>query len=314
MNVLLARTRAELRGFLSSLSQTLEEAGVHVSVGFVPTMGALHEGHASLIRRSSKETSITVVSIFVNPKQFGANEDLAKYPRTLEADLSVCENAGAHIVFAPSAEEMYPADFTTQVSVGGMADVLCGAYRSGHFSGVCTVVLLLLNLVRADQAYFGLKDFQQFSILSRMVEDLVHPTRLVGIPTVRDRDGVALSSRNKFLDAQARRLALKIPAALKTVAQSFLQGMSKSSELLSLCLSSLKNEDGFEVQYCEIRDAKTLGQSSETIETDHVLAVAVFVTGADGVKTRLIDNILLTHDPENLSALLDFAHESVALS
>lgn len=309
MNVRVARTRAELLGFLNSLRVTLEEVGVHVSVGFVPTMGALHEGHATLIRRSSKETSITVVSIFVNPKQFGASEDLAKYPRTLEADVQICERAGAHIVFAPTVEEMYPAGFTTQISVGGMADVLCGAYRPGHFTGVCTVVLLLLNLVKADQAYFGLKDFQQFSILNRMVNDLVQPTRLIGIPTVRDSDGVALSSRNKFLDAHARRLAGRIPVALKHVAENFLQGMRQSSELLALCLLHLQNEDGFEVQYCEIRNAETLDEASVTIESDHVLAVAVFVTGADGIKTRLIDNILLTHDPEHLPALLDFAHE-----
>jgi len=308
VGILVARSRDQFRSMLDSLAQTLVDAEVRCSVGFVPTMGALHEGHAALVRRSSKENAITVVSIFVNPKQFGANEDLAKYPRTLEADLTLCEQAGAQIVFAPSADQMYPQGFATQVNVTGMDEVLCGAYRPGHFAGVCTVVMLLLNLARADRAYFGLKDFQQYSILQRMVQDTAHPTRLVGVPTVRDSHGFALSSRNKFLDATARQAALRIPAALKAVAGQYLQGEHSSQKLLELCRTSLASDASFELQYCELRDAKTLGLCSVQVESEAVLAVAAFVTGEDGVRTRLIDNILLSRNPDHLEQLLDFVH------
>jgi len=306
MNLLLARSRSELRNLIASLSATLDEAGVRTSVGFVPTMGALHEGHATLIKRSSKENAITVVSIFVNPKQFATSEDLDKYPRTLEADLQYCKNAGAQIVFAPSVEEMYPNDFRTQVSVGELSEVLCGAFRPGHFTGVCTVVLLLLNLVRASKAYFGLKDFQQFSIVSRMLTDLEHPTQIVGVATVRDVDGLAKSSRNRFLDSEARQRALRIPLALRSAAVLFLSGTSETTVLLNAAMQHLLSDSHFELQYCELRESRTLTQAGTQISNETVLAIAAFVTGADGVRTRLIDNVLLTHDPEHLEPLLDF--------
>ncbi|MEN9528199.1 MAG: hypothetical protein RI932_72 [Pseudomonadota bacterium] len=308
MGILVARTRDEFRAMMDSLADTLADAGVRCSVGFVPTMGALHEGHATLVRRSAKENAITAVSIFVNPKQFGANEDLSKYPRTLEADLELCEKAGAQVVFAPTVDQMYPDGFATQVAVSGMGEVLCGAYRPGHFVGVCTVVLLLLNLSRADKAYFGLKDFQQFAILQRMAHDIAHPTRLVGVPTVRDNQGLALSSRNKFLDREAQQIALRIPAALQAVAGQYLQGEHSRDKLLALASKFLLTDSSFELQYCEMRDAKTLQGCPEQIESEAVLAVAAFVTGGDGVKTRLIDNILLSRNPDHLEDLLDFVH------
>ena len=309
MGILLARSRSELKSMLASLAVTLEDAGVRSSIGFVPTMGALHAGHASLVKRSSKENSITVVSVFVNPKQFGASEDLGKYPRTLEADLELCERAGAQIVFAPSVQEMYPAGFRTQVSVSSLDQVLCGAYRPGHFDGVCTVVLLLLNLVGANHAYFGLKDFQQFTILSRMMLDLEHPTNIVGVATVRDPDGLAMSSRNKFLDTSARQVALQIPKALKASVDLYLQGERARDRLLEFCKAQLQDNVAFELQYCELLDAQKLSAPADIIDSECVLAIAAFVTGADGVRTRLIDNVVLSRNPERLEELFDFFHQ-----
>lgn len=309
MGILVARTRHELKTKIAALRSTLEEAGVRATVGFVPTMGALHDGHASLVRKASKDNSITVVSIFVNPKQFGPQEDFAKYPRTFEADCALCEKAGAQIVFAPTADELYPADFKTQVNVSEMSDVLCGAYRPDHFAGVCTVVLLLLNCVSADRAYFGLKDFQQFTIIARMAADLDHPTRIMGVPTVRDGDGFALSSRNRYLDDGARKSALCIPRALRAAGHCFLDGNSDSQPVLAAALEILSSESGFELQYCEIRNAKNLSLCNDKITQDSVLAIAGFVQGGDGVRTRLIDNIVLTHEPDRLETLLDFVRQ-----
>lgn len=304
MGILLARNRTELRKLADSLFATLEGASVTQTLGFVPTMGALHEGHATLIRKSARENAITVVSIFVNPRQFGANEDLAKYPRTLDEDLDLCEKAGAHLVFAPTVDDIYPHDFRTQVSVSQMDSVLCGAFRPGHFNGVCTVVMLLLNLIRPQRAYFGLKDFQQYSILARMMSDLEHPATIIGVPTVRDSHGLALSSRNRFLDEHALQTSLKIPRALSAAAELYLRGEQRSSELIHEAKKYLTNDLGFELQYCELRDASMLQNVEFQIETDAVLAVAAFVTGADGVKTRLIDNIFLTRDLDHREALL----------
>ena len=247
MGILVARTRVELRSLIASLKSTLEDAGVRPQVGFVPTMGALHDGHATLVRRSSKENSITVVSVFVNPKQFSANEDLDKYPRTFAADCELCEKAGAQLVFAPTNEEMYPAEFKTKVIVDELGDVLCGAHRPGHFDGVCTVVMLLMNLVSPDKAYFGLKDYQQFAIIVRMMRDLEHRTRIIGVPTVREQDGLAMSSRNKYLDEQAREIAAIIPSALCAGAECFLSGTSEADKILAACLEHLTPVKGFEL-------------------------------------------------------------------
>lgn len=306
MSVKIARTRNELRSLLKDFRG--QHAGYKgSSVGFVPTMGALHQGHARLIERSVSQNDCTVVSVFVNPKQFSPNEDLSKYPRTFESDLATCEREGAQILFAPHVEELYPETFRTTVTVSEMDRVLCGAYRPGHFDGVCTVVLLLLNLVSADRAYFGLKDFQQYSILKRMVEDLGHPTQLIPVATVRDYDGLALSSRNRFLDSSARVAARAIPSALKDVAALYGQGERDTRALIEAALARLSHVNALELQYCELRKVDDLSECNRVVECDAVLAVAAFVRGADAVTTRLIDNLLLSETSECLSELKIFA-------
>ena len=302
MTVQIARTRKELRGLLEALRQ--EHNGTqNCSVGFVPTMGALHRGHAQLIERSVSQNSVTVVSIFVNPKQFGPNEDLSKYPRTFDSDLAICEREGVQILFHPDVNELYPETFKTSVSVSGMGSVLCGAHRPGHFDGVCTVVLLLLNLVNANRAYFGLKDFQQYSILKRMVNDLAHSTQLVPVSTVRESDGLALSSRNRFLDASARESARRIPEALRAVASIYLQGERKTQRLIDAASACLRNDHSLELQYCELRRVSDLSECGELIDEDSVLAVAAMIQGSDGVTTRLIDNLLLSETSDNKKEL-----------
>lgn len=307
MGILIARSRAELRQHISSKKTELADAGLHPHVGFVPTMGALHEGHATLIKRSAKENALTIVSIFVNPKQFGVNEDFAKYPRVFEADCALCEKAGAQIIFAPGVDDMYPPGFRTQVSVDDLGNVLCGAYRPGHFTGVCTVVLLLLNLVGPDRSYFGLKDFQQFTIIAQMLGDLGHACRIIGVPTVREADGLAMSSRNRYLDAAARLTAGCIPQALYAAATLFLNGHKEAEILLKAARDCMNGVPHFELQYCELRRARDLSLIENVVGEDAVLAIAGFVEGAQGVRTRLIDNILLTHSPDHLEALWDFA-------
>jgi pantoate--beta-alanine ligase len=267
-------------------------------IGFVPTMGALHKGHVKLMEQSVRENSHTLVSIFVNPKQFGPKEDFSKYPRTLGEDVEICKKAGVAIVFAPSIAEMYPPQFSTKVIVSGMDSAMCGRARPGHFEGVTTVVALLLNLARAHKAYFGLKDFQQFSIIKKMVCDLNIPTHISGVPTEREADGLALSSRNVFLSADARLKAKNIPECLKSVGQKFLEGERNSNVLLSIAREKL-NAESIELQYVELNDAKTLQPVGEQIEkeAEAVFALAVII---DGV--RLIDNIVLSdNELKNIS-------------
>src|SRR3989442_9873947 len=184
------------------------------NIGLVPTMGALHAGHEALIQRARTDSQVVVVSIFVNPLQFGPNEDYTRYPRALQQDLEICERNGAGLVFAPSVEEMYPLPELTFVDVTRVSEHLCGAFRPGHFRGVATVVLKLLNIVQPDRAYFGEKDMQQLAVIRRMVLDLMVPVEIVGVPTVREPDGLALSSRNKYLDAEARQAAPGLYRAL----------------------------------------------------------------------------------------------------
>ena len=185
------------------------------SIGFVPTMGALHQGHAALVRRAARENDRTIVSVFVNPLQFGPNEDYGRYPRALPADRKLVAVAGADAVYAPSASEMYPKGFRTHVEVEGLSDLYCGKYRPGHFRGVATVVLKLFNQVRADRAYFGEKDWQQVRILETMIRDLDMAVRLVRVPIVREQDGLAKSSRNAYLSAAERAAAPALRRALE---------------------------------------------------------------------------------------------------
>lgn len=260
--------------------------GEGATVGFVPTMGALHEGHAALIRAARQRTGFVVVSIFVNPTQFGPNEDFAKYPRTLEADRRVCAAAGADLIFAPTAAEVYPEHSVTFVEVAELQDVLCGPARPGHFRGVCTVVLKLFNMVHPDVAVFGAKDFQQARIIRQMVRDLNVPVRVDVEPTVREADGLALSSRNRYLSPENRALAPAIYRALQaTLARAAAE--KDVATLEAAMTADLAAIPGARVDYARILDADSLRPVAR-LERPAVAAVAVLL-GA----TRLIDNLVI---------------------
>ena len=255
-------------------------------LGFVPTMGALHEGHASLVRRSAAENARTLVSIFVNPTQFGPNEDLAKYPRTLEADLKLCEQAGADAVFTPTKEMMYPPGFCSWVTVEGLGDRLCGASRPGHFRGVTTVVSKLFHIVGPKRAYFGQKDAQQALILRRMVRDLDMPLELIVCPIVREPDGLAMSSRNRYLSEDERRRAVGLSKALFEAQRLFKAGTRTAAVLRGQLIITL-DEYVDKLDYAELVDADSLQPVTE-ITGPTLIAVAAWVGG-----TRLIDNVIV---------------------
>jgi pantoate--beta-alanine ligase len=254
------------------------------SIGLVPTMGALHAGHASLIERASSENDFVVVSIFVNPTQFGPHEDFVRYPRTLDHDLAVCAGTGAHLVFHPPANVIYPPGFRTFVEVTELQDVLEGASRPGHFRGVCTVVLKLLNTVRPDRAYFGQKDGQQVRIVRQMVSDLNVPVEVVVCPTVREADGLALSSRNKYLDPEQRQSAVVLSRALDEARSLHAAGETNAAKLRQRMADLIAATPGAAADYVAVVDADTL-RPVERLEGPALLAVAVRF-GA----TRLIDN------------------------
>ncbi|HVK17794.1 MAG TPA: pantoate--beta-alanine ligase [Fimbriiglobus sp.] len=261
-----------------------------LSVGFVPTMGALHEGHAALIRAARQGTGFVVVSIFVNPTQFGPSEDFAKYPRTLDADRAVCGEAGAELVFAPDVGEVYPDDSLTTVEVTYLDGVLEGPSRPGHFRGVCTVVLKLLNIVLPDAAYFGQKDAQQARIICQMVRDLNVPVTVRVEPTVRESDGLAMSSRNRYLSAAERAVAPRIYAALHATRDRAMSGEYDVPRLEAALAADLAAIPGVRVEYAQIVDADTL-RSSVRLDRPALAVVAVFLG-----TTRLIDNILLNDE------------------
>jgi pantoate--beta-alanine ligase len=261
-------------------------AGLSGDVGFVPTLGALHEGHASLIRRSVAENDSTLVSIFVNPAQFGPGEDLHRYPRTLAEDLELCRRENVSAVFTPTSAMMYPDGFNTWVNVEGLTDKLCGATRPGHFRGVATVVAKLFNLVQPTRAYFGMKDAQQTIIIERMVADLNLPLEIVSCPTVRESDGLALSSRNRYLNELERERALSIYRALQAAATGAVAGESDIATLKRAALAELEgNVD--RVEYVEILAADDLAEM-ETLDKPALCAIAAIIGN-----TRLIDNVLL---------------------
>lgn len=255
-------------------------------LGFVPTMGALHEGHASLVRRSAAENARTLVSIFVNPTQFGPNEDLAKYPRTLEADLKLCEQAGADAVFTPTKEMMYTPGFCSWVTVEGLGDRLCGASRPGHFKGVTTVVSKLFHIVEPTRAYFGQKDAQQALILRRMVRDLDMPLALIVCPIIREPDGLAMSSRNRYLSEDERRRAVGLSTALFEAQRMFEAGTRTAAVLRGQLIITL-DEYVDKLDYAELVDADSLQPVTE-IAGPTLIAVAAWVGG-----TRLIDNVIV---------------------
>ncbi len=258
------------------------------TIGFVPTMGALHAGHASLIRASRARTDFTVVSIFVNPTQFGPNEDFSRYPRTFDADRELCGAVGADLIFAPSKDEMYPEGFCTWVDVQGLGDHLCGASRPGHFRGVATVVLKLFNIVLPDVAFFGQKDAQQARILQKMAEDLNLLVRVEVVPTVREPDGLAMSSRNRYLDPAQRKNAVVLFRALEKARERVSGGERDAGRIEALLAEEVASTPGARLDYARIVDALTL-QPVATIERPALAAMAVFFG-----TTRLIDNTTLT--------------------
>lgn len=255
-------------------------------LGLVPTMGALHEGHLSLVRRARGECSVVMASIFVNPLQFGPSEDFAKYPRTFADDCAALEREGVGVVFAPDAAEMYPAGAVTTISVAGVGDRLDGASRPGHFTGVATVVAKLLHIVGPARAYFGQKDAAQLAVLRRMVRDLNFDVKLVGCPIVRDADGLAMSSRNAYLSATERRQALVLRRSLLAMEEMIGDGERNSNKLIQRGQQVLCEEPSARLDYLTVVDADTL-LSVETAAAGTLVAVAAWIGG-----TRLIDNFI----------------------
>ena len=255
-----------------------------LKVGFVPTMGYLHEGHESLIRKASEENDKVVVSIFVNPIQFGPKEDLASYPRDLKRDSEICERAGANLIFHPENEEMYFNDFSTFVDMNGLTNGLCGKSRPNHFRGVCTVVIKLFNIVAPDRAYFGEKDAQQLAVVKRMVRDLNIDVEIVGCPIVREEDGLAKSSRNTYLSEEERAAATILNKSLMLGKEEIQNGQRNSASIIKIIEDSIKSEKLARIDYVEIVDSSSL-EKVEEINKSVLVAIAVFIG-----KTRLIDN------------------------
>lgn len=279
----LIKTVSELRDEVAAL----KTAGK--TIGLVPTMGALHEGHASLISAANKENDAVIVSVFVNPTQFGPSEDLDAYPRTLDADCKLAEAMGADIVFAPSPKEMYPSKDMTWVEVtGDVTRVLCGRTRPIHFRGVATVVTKLFNLAQPDRAYFGQKDAQQVEVLKRMVKDLFFNLTLRVMPIIREADGLAKSSRNTYLSGAEHKAALVLNKSLKTAAKAYKNGERSSKALIELVTNGIKAEPMSDIDYVEMYKLPELTPVDDPLTGRNLLAVAVkFGT------TRLIDNVVL---------------------
>lgn len=279
----LIKTVAELREEVS-LAKSKGE-----TIGLVPTMGALHEGHASLIKAANMENDCVIVSVFVNPTQFAPNEDLDAYPRTLDADCILAQEMGADIVFAPTPKEMYPSEDDTWVEVtGDITKVLCGRSRPIHFRGVTTVVTKLFNLAQPDRAYFGQKDAQQVEVLKRMVKDLFFNIQLRIMPIVREKDGLAKSSRNTYLSNEERSAALVLNSSLKTAQKLYEKGERNKDALISSVIAGIKEEPLSNIDYVEIHALPELKPVTNPLQGSNLLAVAVkFGT------TRLIDNVVL---------------------
>jgi pantoate--beta-alanine ligase len=261
--------------------------GENRRLGFVPTMGALHDGHLSLVRAAKRQTDVVAVSIFVNPTQFGPNEDFAKYPRTFEGDCELLKNEGVDLLFAPSAEEMYPKGAVTWVTVEGLSDKLCGRSRPGHFRGVTTVVSKLFHIVEPDAAFFGQKDAVQLVLIRRMVRDLNMPVEIIGCPIVREADGLAMSSRNAYLSTEERESALALSHSLQEIKKRFEEGERDSGKLISAGIEIFRRKPSARLDYLEIVDAETL-DAVPSMTGNALVAVAAYVG-----TTRLIDNVML---------------------
>lgn len=263
------------------------------SIGFVPTMGYLHQGHLTLVGRAKAENAVTVVSIFVNPLQFGANEDLAKYPRDLERDSALLEAAGVDFLFAPGVTDMYPQPMQTVVDVPKLGSELEGAARPGHFAGVATVVTKLFNIVQPDAAYFGEKDYQQVAIIRRMVEDLAQPVRVVAVPTVREADGLACSSRNVYLTPAERTAAVIVPRALAEAARLIRSGIADTTRLEQMIADFIRAEPLATPEVVALRHPETLA------EIDTVAGPVLLLLFVRIGQTRLLDNRVIDIASEN---------------
>ncbi|MBW8446274.1 MAG: pantoate--beta-alanine ligase [Arenimonas sp.] len=254
------------------------------TIGFVPTMGYLHQGHLTLVNRAKAENAVTVVSIFVNPLQFGANEDLAKYPRDFTRDSALLEKAGVDVLFAPGVADMYPRPMETTVDVATLGSQLEGAARPGHFAGVATVVTKLFNIVQPDAAYFGEKDYQQVAIIRRMVEDLAQPVRIVPVPTVREEDGLACSSRNVYLSPEQRAAAVIVPKALDEAARLIRSGIADTARLEQMIADFIRTEPLAEPEVVALRYPETLA------EIDQVRGPVLLLLYVRIGQTKLLDN------------------------
>ncbi len=256
------------------------------TVGLVPTMGYLHEGHQSLISKSVEQNDRTVVSVFVNPIQFGPNEDLAAYPRDIKRDMQKVEEVGGDLIFNPDPQEMYPGHFTSFIDTTETTELLCGAVRPIHFRGVCTVVGKLFNIVGPDRAYFGQKDAQQLATIKRFVRDLNFPLEIVPCPIVREDDGLAKSSRNTYLSSEERKAALILSQSLKDGKKTIEEGERNAKKIINIITEKLQSEPLARIDYVEVVDFENI-QRIDTIQGETLVAIAVYIG-----KTRLIDNFI----------------------
>ncbi|MCS6875260.1 MAG: pantoate--beta-alanine ligase [Aquificaceae bacterium] len=275
----LFRKSREMRNY-----SRLQKCEKRLTIGLVPTMGYLHDGHRRLIRESKMQNDLTVVSIYVNPLQFAEGEDYDRYPRDLQRDMSICEEEGVDVVFAPTDEDMYPEKPLVSIEINGLTDVLEGKFRPGHFSGVCTVVLKLFNIIQPDRAYFGEKDYQQLKVVERLVKDLSLNVDIVPVKTVRDLDGLALSSRNSYLSSEERESALSLYRSFLLAERLIKEGKKDASFIKQAIKEFLLSHDGVrKIDYVEITDENL--RPLETVEESSRILLAVWVGN-----TRLIDN------------------------
>ncbi len=280
MSVTVTRTPAEVKEVIKEWKKQ------GYSIGLVPTMGYLHEGHGSLIKKAVEENDKVMVSVFVNPIQFGPNEDLETYPRDFDADLKMIESLGADMVFHPEPSDMYASDFSTTVSVAGVSENLCGAKRPGHFNGVCTVVTKLFNLSEADRAYFGQKDAQQLAVVRRMVRDLNVNIEIIGCPIIREDDGLAKSSRNTYLSSEERQAATVLNKALIAGKQMVEEGEKSALAVKTRIEDIISKEPHAKIDYVEITDWNSI-EPVDIIDGSILCAIAVYIGN-----TRLIDNFI----------------------
>jgi pantoate--beta-alanine ligase len=259
----------------------------NLSIGLVPTMGYLHEGHQSLMERAVRENDRVVVSIFVNPLQFGPHEDLEEYPRDPDRDRRCCENAGVHLLFHPELQAMYPPAFHTSITVSELTTGLCGKSRPGHFSGVCTVVCKLFNIIGPNRAYFGQKDAQQLAVIRQMTQDLNIPTDIIACPIVREHDGLAKSSRNIYLVPEERAAALTLNRSLQLAAQAVADGERKSAALTALIKQAIAAQPLIRIDYIELVEPSSM-QPVQQIDGPTLIALAAYVG-----KARLLDNLIV---------------------